>query len=89
MTIDKIYIANHKGAIDGHDSLGKVKTFEYSGFFDLDELVEKGDRFIKDSGSMIFILKKKEVIHKFDWDCRRTGYLINSDTIKNNINETN
>ena len=82
MKIDRKYIQSHRGHLLGYDSLGNIQEFEYHGFLYLDELAKPGDRFLKDMGSMIFTLQKKNIIYKFEWDCISTGALISTDTIK-------
>ncbi len=80
--IDKKYIKDHRRYIEGHDTLGAKHKFEYYGFFDLKELSDIGDKFLKDSGDITFTLIKPNKIHKFAWDCKSSGTLISTVTIK-------
>ena len=81
-TIEKKYIKDHRGHLEGHDRNGNYQKFEYYGFFDLDKLCTKGDRFFKNSGEMIFILKKHNIEYNFLWNCYSAGTLLSTDSIK-------
>ena len=82
MIIDKIYGKDHQRHIKGHDSTGHESEFDYNGFFPLNDLVEKGDLFSKDSASLFYLLRKKNIVYTFEWECQNGGTLISVDTIK-------
>jgi hypothetical protein len=76
--ITKNYGKDHSSWLDGVDSAGKINSFQYWSFHYLQELAQPGDSFLKDSGSLIFIVKKQNVSYILKWDCTSGGGLVDS-----------